>query len=57
MCAEIGSSSIRMSMCQMIFGRVMFGVVVGKIVTTLIPEDAELFLGFVAFEPVDAHFK
>jgi len=57
MCAEIGSSSMRMSMCQMIFGRVMFCVVVSKIVTAFVPEDAELFLGFAAFEPVDAHFK
>ena len=57
MCAENGSSSMRMSVCQMIFGRVMFCVVVSKIVTAFVPEDAELFLGFAAFEPVDAHFK
>jgi hypothetical protein len=32
-------------------GRVVFGVVVGQIVTAFVPVEAKLFLGFTALEP------
>ncbi len=41
-------------MCKVVGGGVVFGVVIGKIPGTAIPKEAELVLGFIAPEPVEA---
>ena len=46
-----------MSMCDVIFGWMMFGMVVCQVVATFVPEDSELALRLSTFEPVEAHFK
>ena len=35
----------------------MFSVVVGQVVTTFVPEDAELALTLSAFEPIESHLQ
>ena len=45
-------------MCDMIFGWVVFSVVVGFVsITLFVPKEPELPLSFLVFEPVEAHFK
>ena len=44
-----------MSMCDMIFGWMVFCVVVSEVSTTFIPVETELALSFSAFKPVEAH--
>ena len=46
-----------MSMCNVIFGWMMFGMVVCQVVATFVPEDSELALRLSTLEPIEAHFK
>ena len=34
----------------------MFGVIIGQVVSAFVPIDSELALGFTASEPVESHF-
>ena len=51
------SSCVGMAMCDMVFWWMVFGVVVRQIVASFIPEDLELVLQFLTFEPVESHFE
>ena len=42
-------------MSDVVFRRMVFSVVVSKVVTAFIPVDSELALGFLILEPVDSH--
>ena len=44
-------------MCDVIFGWMVFGMVVFQVVATFVPEILELALRLSTFEPVEAHFK
>ena len=46
-----------MAMCDVVFWWMVFGVVIGQVVAALIPEDSELVLRFLTFEPVKAHLE
>ncbi len=43
------------SVGQVVRGRVVFGVVIGKIFGTFFPIETELSLGFTTSEPMDLH--
>ncbi len=55
MCESCALSRVRTSVCQVVSGRVVFGVVIGKIVGAFVPIEAELALGFSTSEPMDSH--
>jgi hypothetical protein len=38
-----------------VHGRVVFGVIIGKIIGTFVPIERELSLGFMTSEPMDSH--
>ena len=44
-------------MCNVVFRWMIFGVVVCQVVATFVPEDSELALRLLTFEPIEAHFK
>ena len=44
-------------MCDVIFRWMMFGMVVCQVVATFVPEDSELALSLLTFEPIETHFK
>ena len=46
-----------MSVCDVIFGWMMFGMVVCQVVATFGPEDSELALRLSTLEPIEAHFR
>ena len=53
--SRVTLSCVRTSVCQVVSGRVVFGVVIGEIVGAFVPIEAKLALGFAASEPVDSH--
>ena len=46
------STRMGMTMCKMICGRVVFGMVICKVMRAAVPIEAELSLCFAAMEPV-----
>ena len=44
-------------MCNVIFGWMMFVMVVCQVMATFVPDDSELALRLPTFEPIEAHFK
>ena len=46
-----------MSMCDMMFGWMVFSMVAAFVLTTFVPKETELPLSFSVLEPVEAHFK
>ena len=44
-------------MCNVIFGWMVLCVVVGIVLSTFIPEETELTLSYLVFQPIEAHFK
>ena len=53
--SRVTLSRVRTSVCQVVSGRVVFGVVIGEIVGAFVPIEAKLALGFSTSEPMDSH--
>ena len=53
--SRVTLSRVRTSVCQVVRGRVVFGVVIGEIVGAFVPIEAKLALGFSTSEPMDSH--